>query len=65
MMSEKERKDIAEMVKAAKQLAEQDPQSFLLAKNSLNILKARAEMEQEMKMRAANQEENVEVLIQK
>ena len=48
MMSEKERKEIAEMVKAAKQLAENDPQSFLLAKNSISILKARADLEAQM-----------------
>lgn len=47
-MSEKERKEIAEMVKAAKQLAENDPQSFLLAKNSISILKARADLEAQM-----------------
>lgn len=46
MMSEKERKDIADMVKAAKKLAEKDPQGFILIKNSLNILKARAELDQ-------------------
>lgn len=46
VMSEKERKDIADMVKAAKKLAEKDPQGFILIKNSLNILKARAELDQ-------------------
>lgn len=56
-MSEKERNEIAEMVKAAKQLAEYDPQGFLLAKNSLNILKARAEMDNELH-RTSNNSEN-------
>lgn len=51
MMSEKEKNEIAEMVKAAKQLAEHDPQSFLLAKNSISILKARADMEEQMKQK--------------
>lgn len=47
-MSEKERKDIAEMVETAKELAEKDPQGFMLAKNSLDILKARAAMDKEV-----------------
>ena len=50
-MIEKEKNEIAEMVKAAKQLAEHDPQSFLLAKNSISILKARADMEEQMKQK--------------
>lgn len=50
-MSEKEKNEIAEMVKAAKQLAEHDPQSFLLAKNSISILKARADMEEQIKQK--------------
>lgn len=44
-MSEKDRKEIAEMVKKAKYLAENDPQGFMLAKNSMDILKARSDME--------------------
>lgn len=51
MIGEKEKNEIAEMVKAAKQLAEHDPQSFLLAKNSISILKARADMEEQMKQK--------------
>lgn len=43
-MSEKDRKEIAEMVKKAKYLAENDPQGFMLAKNSMDILKARSDM---------------------
>ena len=46
-VSEKERKDIAEMVETAKELIEKDPQGFMLAKNSLDILKARAAMDKE------------------
>ena len=56
-MSEKEKNEIAEMVKAAKQLAEYDPQSFLLAKNSISILKARADMEEQMKQKQEEKEE--------
>ena len=44
-MSEKDKKDIEEMVKTAKELAERDPQGFMLAKNSMDILKARSDME--------------------
>ncbi len=43
-MSEKERKEIADMVETAKELAEKDPQGFMLAKNSMDILKARADL---------------------
>lgn len=60
-MSEKEKNEIAEMVKAAKQLAEHDPQSFLLAKNSISILKARADMEEQMRQK---QEEKGELQCQ-
>lgn len=44
-MSEKDRKEIAEMVKKEKYLAENDPQGFILAKNSMDILKARSDMD--------------------
>lgn len=44
-MSERDKKDIAEMVETAKHLAENDPQGFMLAKNSMDILKARSDME--------------------
>lgn len=44
-MSEKEKRDIAEMVETAKELAKKDPQGFMLAKNSMDILKARADLE--------------------
>lgn len=44
-MSEKDRKEIAEMVKKAKYLVENDPQGFMLAKNSMDILKARSDMD--------------------
>lgn len=46
-MSEKEKKDIAEMVKTARELAKKDPQGFLIAKSNIDILKARADMERE------------------
>ena len=44
-MSEKERKEIADMVETAKELAQKDPQGFLIAKSNIDILKARADME--------------------
>ena len=46
-MSEKERNDIAEMVETAKELTEKDPQGFRLVKNSVDILKARADLEEQ------------------
>lgn len=46
-MSEKERKEIADMVETAKELAEKDPQGFLIAKSNIDILKARADMDRE------------------
>lgn len=44
-MSEKEKKDINEMVEAAKYLAEHDPTGLIIAKSNMDILKARANME--------------------
>ena len=46
-MSEKEKKDIAEMVKTARELAKTDPQGFLIAKSNIDILKARADMDKQ------------------
>lgn len=46
-MSEKERNDIAEMVETDKELAEKDPQGFRLVKSSVDILKARADLEEQ------------------
>mgnify|MGYP001623108629 CR=1 FL=1 len=54
-MSSKEKRDIAEMVKTAKELAKKDPQGFMLAKNSIDILKARADIEK------SEEKEEVEV----
>lgn len=48
-MSDKEKKEIADMVATAKELARKDPQGFMLAKNSVDILKARADMEDKRK----------------
>ena len=42
---EKEKKDINEMVEAAKYLAEHDPTGLIIAKSNMDILKARADME--------------------
>lgn len=47
-MSEKEKKEIAEMVKTAELLAEHDPQGLLIAKSNLDILKNRCEIEKAM-----------------
>lgn len=44
-MSQKERDDIAAMVQTAKYLAQNDPQGLMLAKNSMDILKARCDLD--------------------
>ena len=44
-MSEKEKKEICEMVEAAKYLAEHDLTGLIIAKSNMDILKARADME--------------------
>lgn len=46
-VSEKDRKDIAEMTETSKYLEGHDPQGILIAKSNMNILKARAEMEKQ------------------
>ena len=46
-VSEKDKKDIAEMVETAKYLAEHHPQGLLITKSSMDILKARADMDRE------------------
>lgn len=48
-MSEKEKKEIAEMVETAKHLAENDPQAFMIAKSNMEILKIRADMDKQEK----------------
>ena len=48
-MSEKEKKEIAEMVETAKHLATQDPQAFMIAKSNMEILKIRADMDKQEK----------------
>ena len=55
-MNRKEKKDIAEMVKTASELAKKDPQGFLIAKSNIDILKARADMDRE---READKDEEV------
>ena len=47
-MSEKDKKDVAEMVKTSKYLAKKDPLGLALAKNTIDTLKARADMEMRM-----------------
>ena len=44
-MSEKEKKDIKAMVQTARYLADHDPQGLMLAKTSMDILKARCDLE--------------------
>jgi len=48
-VSEKEKRDIQEMVKTAKYLAENDPQSLVIAKTGLDMLKARCDMDKAMR----------------
>ena len=48
-MSEKEKKEIAEMVETAKHLAANDPQAFMIAKSNMEILKIRADMDKQEK----------------
>lgn len=55
-MSEKERKDIAEMVKTAEYLAKNDPQGLLIARSNMDILKARADMEKQEKQKEVVQD---------
>ena len=49
-MSERDKIEIESMVQTARYLAENDPQGLMLAKNSMDILKARCEMERETKI---------------
>ena len=44
-MNEKDKKDIRELVSTAKYLADNDPQGLMLAKNTIDVLKARADLE--------------------
>ena len=44
-MNEKDKKDIREPVSTAKYLADNDPQGLMLAKNTIDVLKARADLE--------------------
>lgn len=48
-MSERERKEIQEMVETAELLAKHDPQGLMIAKANIDILKARCEIERSMK----------------
>ena len=48
-MSEKEKKEIAEMVETAKHLATHDPRAFMIAKSNMEILKIRADMDKQEK----------------
>lgn len=49
MMTEVEKREIAEMVEIARELAEHDPQGFMIAKSNMNILKIRSDMERQEK----------------
>ena len=48
-MSEKEKKEIAEMVETAKHLAVQDPQAFKIANSNMEILNIREYMDKQEK----------------
>lgn len=56
-METEERKDIAEMVKTAKYLAEKDPKAFFLVKNSVDVLKARCDLEKKEQTNTEDQPE--------
>ena len=49
MMTEVEKREIAEMVEIARELAEHDPQGFILLSAIMNILKIRSDMERQEK----------------
>lgn len=48
-MVKKEKDDIKAMVQTAKYLAENDPQGLMLAKNSMDVLKARCDLDKTRK----------------
>ncbi len=47
--SEKEKKEIAEMVETAKHLATHDPQAFAIAKSNMEILEDQSDMDKQEK----------------
>lgn len=55
-MSEKEKKEIAEMLETAELLAKHDPQGLMIVKSNLDILKSRCEIERSMQERGEQQE---------
>ena len=58
-MSEKERKEIDEMVETAKMLAEHDPERLAIGKAALDALKVRCEIERTKKRNDVRRSENV------
>lgn len=46
-MSKKDKKDIANTVKALKFIADNDPQALVIANSNIDILKARCELERQ------------------
>lgn len=52
-MERAERKDIKSMVETAKILAENDPQSFMIIKSNIEVLKVRHDMEMAEKRKVA------------
>lgn len=54
-MSEKEKKEIAEMVETAKMLAKHDPQGLAVAKAGLDALRTRCEIAQASKAESESQ----------
>ena len=50
-MSKKESQEKKKMVETAKYLAENDPQSLLIAKSNMDILKARCDLAKQRKVK--------------
>lgn len=47
-MSEKDKKDIKNLVESVKCLAENDPQALLIVKSNVDILKARCDLDKHL-----------------
>ena len=49
-MSEKEKKELTDLILKVKELAQKDPKGMMLVKNSIDVLKTRADMEEKIKV---------------
>ena len=49
-MSEKEKKELTDLILKVKELAQKDPKGMMLVKNSIDVLKTRADMEEQIKV---------------